>query len=68
MSKVSVLGYDTASMDIWFPVFWNHIVVLSSRMEMYKKNGREQANAWIKRDGVNVDWLNNEVTRATGAD
>lgn len=34
---------------------------------MYKKNAREQANAWIKRDGVNVDWLNNEVKRAIGA-
>jgi hypothetical protein len=43
-------------------------MVLSSRMEMYKKNAREEANARIKMDGVNVDWLNNEVKGAIGAD
>jgi hypothetical protein len=48
VSKVSVLlGYDTASLGIWFPVFWNNIVVSSSRMEMYMKNAGEQVNAWI---------------------
>jgi hypothetical protein len=37
-------------------------------MEMYKKNARQQANAQIKRDGVNTDWLYNEFQRVIGAD
>jgi len=28
----------------------------------------QRTNALIKRDGVNIDWLNNEVKRAIGAD
>jgi hypothetical protein len=46
MSKVSLLlGSDTVSPGFWFAVFQNNIVVSSSRIEIYKKNAREQVDA-----------------------
>lgn len=33
-----VMGYNTIQLNNWLPVFTNHIVVSSSRDEMFKKN------------------------------
>jgi hypothetical protein len=42
-----LLGYDTALLTNWFPIFPDNIMVSSSRAEMSKNNAIEQVDAGV---------------------